>query len=115
LDVKLKWPFRRIIAVAEFDFNPAENNQLPLKKGCQVTVLSKEGDYKGWWKGKIQDRVSNYNEFYLPFYFGCKGDEVVLVLHLPCICKGSLVILVTVYRLHSQCSTPGGAKFFSSS
>jgi guanine nucleotide exchange factor VAV len=58
LDVKLKWPFRRIIAVAEFDFNPAENNQLPLKKGCQVIVLSKEGDYKGWWKGKIQDRVS---------------------------------------------------------
>jgi guanine nucleotide exchange factor VAV len=68
LDVKLKWPFRRIIAVAEFDFNPAENNQLPLKKGCQVTILSKEGDYKGWWKGKIQDRVSNYNAFYLPFY-----------------------------------------------
>lgn len=69
LDVKLKWPFRRIIAVAEFDFNPAESNQLPLKKGCQVTVLSKEGDYKGWWKGKIQDRVSKYSELYLSFDF----------------------------------------------
>jgi guanine nucleotide exchange factor VAV len=64
LDVKLKWPFRRIIAIAEFDFNPAESNQLPLKKGCQVTVLSKEGDDKGWWKGKIQDRVSKHNELY---------------------------------------------------
>ncbi|XP_021933195.1 protein vav isoform X2 [Zootermopsis nevadensis] len=65
LDVKLKWPFRRIIAVAEFDFNPAENNQLPLKKGCQVTVLSKEGDYKGWWKGKIQDRVGFFPKEYV--------------------------------------------------
>nr|CAD7429951.1 unnamed protein product [Timema monikensis] len=58
LDVTLKWPFRRIIAIAEFDFNPSESNQLPLRKGCQVIVLSKEGDYKGWWKGKAQDRVS---------------------------------------------------------
>nr|CAD7200477.1 unnamed protein product [Timema douglasi] len=56
LDVTLKWPFRRIIAIAEFDFNPSESNQLPLRKGCQVIVLSKEGDYKGWWKGKVQDR-----------------------------------------------------------
>lgn len=58
LNVRLKWPFRRIVAVAEFDFNPVEANQLPLKQGCQVVVLSKEGDHKGWWKGKIQDRVS---------------------------------------------------------
>jgi len=65
LDVKLKWPFRRIIAIAEFDFNPAESNQLPLKKGCQVTVLSKEGDYKGWWKGKIQDRVGFFPKDYV--------------------------------------------------
>ena len=56
--MKLRWPFRKIIAVAEFDFNPSEQNQLPLRKGCQVTVLSKEGDFKGWWKGKIQDRVN---------------------------------------------------------
>lgn len=63
LDVKLKWPFRQIIAVADFDFSPAESNQLPLKKGCPVTVLSKEGDYKGWWKGKIQDRVSKHPGF----------------------------------------------------
>lgn len=57
LDVRLKWPYRRIVAVAEFDFNPVEPNQLPLKQGCQVIVLSKEGDHKGWWKGMIQDRV----------------------------------------------------------
>jgi len=65
LDVKLKWPFRQIIAIAEFDFNPAESNQLPLKKGCQVTVLSKEGDYKGWWKGKIQDKVGFFPKDYV--------------------------------------------------
>lgn len=58
MNVKLQWPFRRITAVAEFDFNPTEPNQLPLKKGCHVLVLSKEGDHKGWWKGQINDRVS---------------------------------------------------------
>nr|CAD7457409.1 unnamed protein product [Timema tahoe] len=65
LDVTLKWPFRRIIAIAEFDFNPSESNQLPLRKGCQVIVLSKEGDYKGWWKGKVQDRVGFFPKDYV--------------------------------------------------
>ncbi|XP_046669462.1 protein vav isoform X2 [Homalodisca vitripennis] len=65
LNVRLKWPFRRIVAVAEFDFNPVESNQLPLKQGCQVIVLSKEGDHKGWWKGKIQDRVGFFPKVYV--------------------------------------------------
>lgn len=66
LNVRLQWPFRRIIAVAEFDFSPTEANQLALEKGCQVIVLSKEGEQKGWWKGKIDERVSaddSYNCF----------------------------------------------------
>ncbi|XP_075227409.1 vav guanine nucleotide exchange factor [Lycorma delicatula] len=65
LNVRLQWPFRRIVAVAEFDFNPHEANQLPLKQGCQVIVLSKEGDHKGWWKGKIQDRVGFFPKVYV--------------------------------------------------
>lgn len=65
LDVRLKWPYRRIVAIAEFDFNPAESNQLPLKQGCQVIVLSKEGDHKGWWKGMIQDRVGFFPKVYV--------------------------------------------------
>ncbi|XP_024086267.1 protein vav isoform X2 [Cimex lectularius] len=65
LDVCLRWPFRRIIAVADFDFNPAESNQLPLRQGCQVIILSKEGDHKGWWKGMIQDRVGFFPKVYV--------------------------------------------------
>lgn len=65
LNVRLKWPFRRIVAVAEFDFNPVEANQLPLKQGCQVIVLSKEGDHKGWWKGKVHDRVGFFPKVYV--------------------------------------------------
>jgi guanine nucleotide exchange factor VAV len=60
----LKWPYRRIVAVAEFDFNPVEPNQVPLKHGCQVIILSKEGDSKGWWKGKVHDRVTFFFFFY---------------------------------------------------
>ncbi|XKL67365.1 hypothetical protein PGB90_002856 [Kerria lacca] len=65
LNVRLQWPFRRITAVAEFDFNPTEPNQLPLKKGCQVLVLSKEGDHKGWWKGQINDRIGFFPKVYV--------------------------------------------------
>uniref|UniRef100_A0A8D8M153 Protein vav n=2 Tax=Cacopsylla melanoneura TaxID=428564 RepID=A0A8D8M153_9HEMI len=68
LNMRLQWPFRRIVAVAEFDFNPTEanqSNQLPLRKGCQVIVLSKEGEQKGWWKGKIDDRIGFFPKVYV--------------------------------------------------
>lgn len=65
LNVRLQWPFRRIIAVAEFDFCPTEANQLPLKQGCQVIVLSKEGEQKGWWKGKIDQRIGFFPKVYV--------------------------------------------------
>lgn len=57
LDIKLKWSFCRILAVAKYNFSPTESNQLPLKEGCTLKILSKEGDQKGWWKGQIGDKV----------------------------------------------------------
>ncbi|XP_008470873.1 protein vav-like [Diaphorina citri] len=65
LNVRLQLPFRQIIAVAEFDFCPTEANQLPLKQGCQVIVLSKEGEQKGWWKGKIDERIGFFPKGYV--------------------------------------------------
>jgi len=59
LDTKLKWPFCQILAVAKYNFSPTESNQLPLKEGCTLKILSKEGDQKGWWKGQIGDKVIN--------------------------------------------------------
>lgn len=44
-------------AKALYDFNPKELNQLPLRKDCIVLVIGKEGDSKGWWRGKALDRV----------------------------------------------------------
>jgi len=60
LDIKLKWPFCRILAIAKYNFSPTESNQLPLKEGCTLKILSKEGDQKGWWKGQIGDKVIDY-------------------------------------------------------
>ncbi|CAK9821771.1 Protein vav [Anthophora retusa] len=57
LDQRLLWPYRRVLAKALFDFRGEERNQLSLRRGCRVVVLSKEGDAKGWWKGKIGDQV----------------------------------------------------------
>jgi len=60
LDIKLKWPFCRILAIAKYNFSPTESNQLPLKEGCTLKILSKEGDQKGWWKGQIGDKVIDF-------------------------------------------------------
>lgn len=46
------------MATALYEFSPTEPNQLPLRQGCQVLVIGKEGDSKGWWRGKTMDRVS---------------------------------------------------------
>ena len=57
LNQTLQWPVREVIATALFDFAPQEPNQLPLKQGCQVIVIGKEGDSKGWWRGKTMEKV----------------------------------------------------------
>lgn len=66
LNQTLQWPFREVIAVALYDFVPKEPNQLPLKEGCQVIVIGKEGDSKGWWRGKTLERVSGYIVCFMP-------------------------------------------------
>lgn len=58
LNQSLSWPFREVVATALYDFTPREPNQLPLRQGCQVLVIGKEGDSKGWWRGKTMERVS---------------------------------------------------------
>lgn len=63
LDIKLKKPFCRILATAKYNFFPTESNQLPLKAGCTLKILSKEGDQKGWWKGQIGDKVPNFSNY----------------------------------------------------
>ncbi|VVC33602.1 Hypothetical protein CINCED_3A016799 [Cinara cedri] len=65
LDIKLKWPFCRILAVAKYNFSPTESNQLPLKEGCTLKILSKEGDQKGWWKGQIGDKIGFFPKVYV--------------------------------------------------
>ena len=65
LDQRLLWPFRRVLAKALFDFRGEERNQLSLRRGCRVVVLSKEGEAKGWWKGKIGDQVGFFPKEYV--------------------------------------------------
>lgn len=63
----MQWPFREVIATALYEFNPKEANQLPLRQGCQVLVIGKEGDSKGWWRGKTMERVIFLIFFQLQF------------------------------------------------
>ncbi|XP_001946064.2 protein vav isoform X1 [Acyrthosiphon pisum] len=71
LDIKLKWPFCRILAIAKYNFSPTESNQLPLKEGCTLKILSKEGDQKGWWKGQIGDKIGFFPKVYVQEHSQC--------------------------------------------
>ncbi|XP_047525773.1 protein vav isoform X2 [Pieris napi] len=64
LDSSLKWPFRRVVATVIHDFRPLESSQLSLRPGAKVLVLSKEGDSRGWWKGRILDKGDNRSGYF---------------------------------------------------
>ncbi|XP_073830138.1 vav guanine nucleotide exchange factor isoform X2 [Musca autumnalis] len=65
LNQSLQWPYREVLATAIYDFEPKGNNQLALKTGCQVLVIGKDGDNKGWWRGKIGDTVGYFPKEYV--------------------------------------------------
>ncbi|XP_075158340.1 vav guanine nucleotide exchange factor [Haematobia irritans] len=65
LNQSLQWPYREVYATAIYDFEPKGNNQLMLKTGCQVLVMGKDGDNKGWWRGKIGDTVGYFPKEYV--------------------------------------------------
>ncbi|XP_055630616.1 protein vav isoform X2 [Toxorhynchites rutilus septentrionalis] len=65
LNQSLQWPYKEVIATALYDFFPSEPNQLPLRQGCQVVVIGKEGDSKGWWRGKSMEKVGFFPKEYV--------------------------------------------------
>uniref|UniRef100_A0AAG5D0C5 Protein vav n=1 Tax=Anopheles atroparvus TaxID=41427 RepID=A0AAG5D0C5_ANOAO len=65
LNQLLQWPFKEEIVTAVYDFAPSELNQLPMRKGCQVIVIGKEGDSKGWWRGKTLEKVGFFPKEYV--------------------------------------------------
>lgn len=69
LNSKLSYPFKMIAsnnieplgyATAIYNFSPETPNMLALKKGDRVTILSKAGGKKGWWKGQIGERIGYF-------------------------------------------------------
>ncbi|XP_052737193.1 protein vav isoform X2 [Bicyclus anynana] len=64
LNSYLRWPFRRVVATVLHDFRPLESSQLALRPGAKVLILSKEGDSRGWWKGRSLDIGDNRSGYF---------------------------------------------------
>ncbi|XP_028158847.1 protein vav isoform X2 [Ostrinia furnacalis] len=64
LNSNLRWPFRRVVATVIHDFRPLDSSQLALRPGAKVLVLSKEGDSRGWWKGRTLDKGDNRSGYF---------------------------------------------------
>ncbi|KAG6439544.1 hypothetical protein O3G_MSEX000862, partial [Manduca sexta] len=64
LNSNLRWPFRRVVATVIHDFRPLESSQLALRPGAKVLILSKEGDSRGWWKGRSLDKGDNRSGYF---------------------------------------------------
>ncbi|RVE55209.1 hypothetical protein evm_000107 [Chilo suppressalis] len=64
LNSNLRWPFRRVVATVVHDFRPLDASQLALRPGAKVLVLSKEGDSRGWWKGRTIDKGDNRSGYF---------------------------------------------------
>nr|AAF28765.1 VAV protein [Drosophila melanogaster] len=66
LNQSLQWPYKEVIATALYDYEQkAGSNQLQLRTDCQVLVIGKDGDSKGWWRGKIGDTVGYFPKEYV--------------------------------------------------
>ena len=56
-----------------FPYISSQPDELELKEGDIVTVLSKECEDKGWWKGKLNNKVGNRFPFlifrHIDYYF----------------------------------------------
>ncbi|XP_055933228.1 protein vav-like isoform X2 [Argiope bruennichi] len=52
-------------AEALYDFQGTSPNMLTLRKGDRITILSKAGNQKGWWKGQIGENVGYFPYSYV--------------------------------------------------
>ena len=45
---------------ALYDYLALEPNQLSLRRGDRVAVISKAGASRGWWKGRLHGKVNQF-------------------------------------------------------
>ena len=53
---------------ALYDYLALEPNQLSLRRGDRVAVVSKAGASRGWWKGRLRGKVN-------PFQCSSNSDQ----------------------------------------
>ena len=56
---------------AQYDYSPMETNQIAFKVGERIAILSKSRGNRGWWKGRLDGKVSLYKYYYYIYYNRC--------------------------------------------
>ena len=60
LDARLEVPWKQVFHTARVIENYAsaeDANVLPIARGQHIIVVNKDGDARGWWKGRFNDCV----------------------------------------------------------
>lgn len=76
LDTTLAFPFKAAVlsvARALHNFEPTSPTMVGLRRGQEVLVLSKNGDERGWWKGKVTGKIG-----YFPLAYVRELDSTLL-------------------------------------
>jgi len=47
--------------LAQYDYSPMEPNQIALRVGDRIAILNKSSGNQGWWKGRLNGKVSFSN------------------------------------------------------
>lgn len=64
-----------------YSYKPANEDELELKEGEIITILSKDLPDKGWWKGELKGKVGVFPDNFVQVVAG-EGKKIVLEICL---------------------------------
>lgn len=66
------------VCVALFPYEAVNSDELTLVEGDIITILSREVEDKGWWKGELKGKIGVFPDNFVQLF---NQDDVIIILH----------------------------------